>query len=238
MKFSYTAYKRFLNDIRYHGYTFECFDNKKEDYTVICRHDIDTSLSHALPIAKIEQDLGIPAVYFVLVSTNFYNVFSNENRALLKQLKKMGHSIGLHFDASIYTWHSIQDLEQYIEKEKIVLETAIEANVDLISFHRPVKELFNQQLQLPLISAYEETYFTGYEYLSDSRRNWRREPYDVLKMKPKHIQLLTHPVWYSDENPNHAKDAILRLKSSLSAIVEKSLTNNITEYKELMEETH
>lgn len=238
MDFTYQAYRNLLEKLKKQEYTFECYDNTKDDYTVICRHDIDTSLAYAIPIAEMENELAISAVYFVLVSTDFYNVFSKENRLILKKIRNLGHKIGLHFDASLYSWDTIDDLENEISNERKILEYVLGEEVNVISFHRPVKELFNKSLRMQLTSAYESTYFSGYEYLSDSRRNWRKNPCEIIKARPKHIQLLTHPIWYSEEIPNEASDAVFRLKTSLKSIIENALYVNITDYEELMKESN
>ena len=68
----------------------------------ILRHDIDMSPQQALEIARIEAGLGIRATYTVLLTGEFYNPFEASTRALLREIKALGHDIGLHFDAAYY----------------------------------------------------------------------------------------------------------------------------------------
>lgn len=234
MEFSYGAYKELLNTLKSENYVFETFNEEKENSkTVICRHDLDFSLSKAVAMAELEHELCISSIYFVLLSTNFYNVFSPENRKVLKYLQKLNHKIGLHFDASIYEYKSIDELEKYISKEKLVLEMVLEEKVDVVSFHRPIHELFNVSLKNGLISAYDEKYFSQYEYVSDSRRNWRKDPYSIIENSVDHIQLLTHPIWYY-EGSKSPQDSIEYLKKNINELIEDSLINNISDYKNFM----
>lgn len=234
MEFSYDAYKELLITLKDEGYDFETFNDKLESSkSVICRHDVDMSLEHVVPMAELEHSLDVSSIYFVLLSTNFYNVFSPENREVLRYLKKIGHKIGLHFDASIYEYDSISELEQYITKEQKILQFLLEDEIEVVSFHRPVKELFNVSLQNGMVSAYEEKYFSNYEYVSDSRRNWRKDPYSIIQRNVNHVQLLTHPIWYSDKEVS-ANESIHNLKNNINNLIEISLENNINEYEALM----
>lgn len=234
MEFTYDAYKKLLNTLKSEDYIFEVFDNDNEEQkTVICRHDIDFSLTYAVHMAELENELDISSVYFVLLSTNFYNLFSLENRSALKYLKKLNHKIGLHFDASIYEYNSVDELENFIVKEQKILESLIEDKVDVVSFHRPVKGLFNMSLNDGLISAYDEKYFSHYEYISDSRRIWKKNPYHIIQDSVEHIQLLTHPIWYHHESIS-PQESIKCLKRSIDGLTNDSLVNNIRDYYDFM----
>ncbi|WP_416327439.1 hypothetical protein [[Eubacterium] hominis] len=234
MEFTYTEYRNLLELLKSKGYKFESFDNDSDEKTVICRHDVDMSLECTLSTARIEKELNIKAIYFVLLSTNFYNIFSPESRNIIYALKKMGHEIGLHFDASVYPNVKNEGLEIMIMNEIKILEILLGQKVNVVSFHRPIRELFNKRLNSGLISAYEEKYFSEYKYVSDSRRNWRKNPYEIINENPNHIQLLTHPFWYSTDVNKSAMDAVERLKIEINNTIEKSLENNITDYHQLM----
>lgn len=233
MEFTYESYKKLLLKCKELNYSFSFFNNLNNEKNIICRHDIDMSLLLAMPIAEIENQLDIKSTYFVLLSTNFYNLFSLENRKILKKIQDYGHEIGLHFDASIYSYNTTEELEQFIKKEVKVLETLINKPIRVISFHRPIKELFNVKLDF-ITSAYEPKFFSGYEYISDSRRFWKDDPYITLQQEPMNIQLLTHPIWYCKNQTNSATDAIERLNNTIEDLINESLKKNITEYDKFL----
>lgn len=65
---------------------------------MIIRHDIDFSLEKALEIAQLEYNMGVKSTYFVLISSPFYNLYSDANSVIIKSILGYGHKIGLHFD--------------------------------------------------------------------------------------------------------------------------------------------
>lgn len=79
MKFTYDAYKNMILLLEEHGYTFCNYLNyKRYDKSVIMRHDVDNDLEKALKFSEIEYEMGISSTYFVLVTSNFYNIFSKK----------------------------------------------------------------------------------------------------------------------------------------------------------------
>ena len=97
--FTYTSYIELLKRIIGNGYTFANYHNygnfKKP---CILRHDVDINVEKALKMAGIEADnFSLKSTYFVLLNTDFYNVFSDRTNKMLKEILNMGHEIGLHF---------------------------------------------------------------------------------------------------------------------------------------------
>ena len=103
MNFTYGAYKEMLNSLRDHGYKFADYINC-DDYErcVILRHDIDDSVECALKMAQIEAAEKVKSTYFVLLTSEFYNVASKANKEKILEIKELGHDIGLHFDELNY----------------------------------------------------------------------------------------------------------------------------------------
>lgn len=103
MNFTYQAYATIILTIKKYNYIFTDYstcDNHKK--SVILRHDIDTSLDKAVQLAKLEAELGVKSTYFVLLSSEFYNVMAKESREKIKEIQTAGHEIGLHFDELNY----------------------------------------------------------------------------------------------------------------------------------------
>ena len=77
MKFTYESYKGMIELLRTNGYEFVGYhDYERDGKCVILRHDIDNSIEKAVALAEIEKALGVRSTYFVLLTTDFYNVAS------------------------------------------------------------------------------------------------------------------------------------------------------------------
>ncbi|WP_342598762.1 hypothetical protein MHB48_14950 [Psychrobacillus sp. FSL H8-0483] len=202
MEFTIKAYIKLLDLLRHKGYYF-CLYRESETVkkSVIIRHDVDFSLDKALEMARIEQDLAVKSTYFILLSTNFYNVFSKESFEKLKQIESLGHEIGLHFDEKRYKIHTIEDMQKSVELEAEVLGKLLNTDINVVSMHRPSKLVLENDIQFhKLINSYSSKYFKSMKYVSDSRMNWREDPIETIESgKYEKLHILTHPFWYSTE---------------------------------------
>lgn len=105
--------------LREKGYSFADYLNYSNfNKAVILRHDVDFSLEKALEMAEIEKKEEVQSTYFILLSTNFYNIFSKESCDIIKKIQSLGHNIGLHFDEKKYDITDKESMEFYITKEK------------------------------------------------------------------------------------------------------------------------
>ena len=67
------------------------------DIFCVLRHDIEFSIDRALTMARIEADeVGVKSTYTVQLRNNTYNALSQKNIEAIQEIKKLGHSIGLH----------------------------------------------------------------------------------------------------------------------------------------------
>lgn len=147
---------------------------------------------------------GVTSTYFVLVTSDFYNVFSRKSYDGLKRLISNGHTIGLHFDEVCYDLIKTENIE--VVKEKILEEAdllgrAIGRKIEIVSMHRPSKLVLTADICIPgMINSYGATFFKEFKYLSDSRRRWR-EPVDELIVSGKYerLHILTHAIWYKEK---------------------------------------
>lgn len=202
MEFTYRAYTdlvQLLHDERYEFCSYH--DVEKFKKTVILRHDVDFTIEKALEMAILENEIGVKSTYFVLLSTDFYNVFSKESFEKLEKIMSLGHEIGLHFDEKRYDIKSVEDMSFHVKKETNILGELLNKEIKVISMHRPSKLVLQNDIQFDhLINSYSSFFFKSMKYLSDSRMNWREDTYEVIKSnKFNKLHILTHPFWYSND---------------------------------------
>lgn len=207
MKFTYEAYGNMIGLIKKSGYCIVGYDSYKNvDKPCVLRHDVDMSLENAAKFAIFEallQEGEICATYFVLITSDFYNPYSNENINHLKTIMKAGHNIGLHFDEKKYmTEENFNEeyLKECVKKETIILSEIIEKPITSVSMHRPSKKFLNADLSFNgLVNSYSKVFFDDFKYLSDSRMNWREDVEQIVaSQKEKALHILTHPIWYGE----------------------------------------
>lgn len=197
-RFSYDGYRSLLNALVEEGYEFCGYDDwGNVEKPVILRHDIDYSLTRALPIAELEVSQGVRSTFFVLVRGDFYNVFSKDSEHVLRKLVDMGHSIGLHFDETLYD----QDEQiKSILRESAILEHIAGVKIESVSMHRPSSQVLEGDWNIPgMENTYAQEYLKDFKYLSDSRMRWREDATKAIRsgLYPK-LQVLTHPFWYRE----------------------------------------
>lgn len=98
----YRNYRRILRDIKETGVYCDYADvlsEKREKYLVL-RHDIEFSIDRAYELSKIESEEGIASSYFVQITNNAYNAFSEKNIRMIRDMSRRGHHIGLHYHRS------------------------------------------------------------------------------------------------------------------------------------------
>lgn len=195
--FSLDGYKTLINGLMSKGYKASSFRSVGAAYNhLILRHDVDMSLEAALKIAELENNLGVSSQYFVLLRTEMYNLFSDRGLSILNKIMDLGHNIGLHFDSSIYRESEIEEAAAW---EVSCLQAAIKKEIDMISFHRPVKKWLGCSKRIAgLDHTYQPRWFTEMLYVSDSRGGWHYGyPLDLRAVQEnKSLQLLTHPIWW------------------------------------------
>lgn len=202
MKFTYKAYEKLIDGLKDRGYVFSNYKNYCHyQKTVIMRHDIDMNVEKAVEMAEREALVcNVNSVYFVLVTSDFYNVFSQKTEHALRQILKLGHDIGLHFDETRYPVDT--DIIHNINKEIDIIENVLGNNVTAVSMHRPSKQTLekNYTFSNGVVNSYGEKFFKEMKYLSDSRRHWRENVEDVVcSGNYSRLHILTHPFWYYEQ---------------------------------------
>ncbi|MDC0651704.1 hypothetical protein OAP55_00430 [Alphaproteobacteria bacterium] len=200
-KFSISKYKLLLKTLKGYDVKFKKYnDNLNSGKNILLRHDVDFCPLRALEIAKLEKELKVTSTYFFLINTNFYNIHSLENTKAVLEILKLGHEVGLHFDASLFS--SNKSLNSECKKEIEVLEKVIGRKIYIVSFHRPAKNLLSYEKKIANIEhTYMSKYFKKIDYCSDSQGEWRyNTPLSIIKKKTPDdftLHLLTHPIWWT-----------------------------------------
>ncbi len=239
MEFTYDAYRALIKKIISSGYDIcdyaNIIDAKR---AVVLRHDVDNSLEKARDMAKLEYGIiqgGVKSTYFVLLTSDFYNLYSKKSISLIKEIIDMGHDIGLHFDEKRYDIKTIEDMKKYVYKEIEILEMLLDYKVTSISMHRPSKMTLENDIQFDgLINSYGKYFFNDIKYVSDSRMNWREDVNEVIDSdKYNKIQILTHAFWYSD-NKENMRDKINEYIDNASVERWDLLNDNFTNLEEVI----
>ena len=178
------------------------------------------------------MDLGVSSTYFILLRSEMYNLFTPSSKNTIDKLLKLGHKIGLHFDASLYD-DDYTSLDKAAYKECSALENWIEVPVDIISFHRPAHKFLGLEKKLAGRNhTYQPHFFKNMGYCSDSRGSWYYgNPLDNSAVKGKlAIQLLTHPIWWQDDYKETVQETLDKFCNKRTNILRNELANNCQTY--------
>ncbi len=241
MQFTYDAYHNLILLLKSNGYQIANYDNWNDtEKCVILRHDIDYDLRKSLEMAKLENKLNVKSTYFVLLTSDFYNVFSKNSIEILSEILSCGHDIGLHFDELNYPEiiGNSDEIKKKIIYESDVLSGVLNRPVTSVSMHRPSKEILNSNLHISgIVNSYSNEFFKEFKYLSDSRRNWREPAEKIIESEEyKKLHILTHAFWYNDIE----KSMYDTLNEFVLSAVDKrydALNDNFTDLKNVLERT-
>lgn len=198
--FGKDAYVSVIRSFLRHDFSFEKFLSGQKEQVVCLRHDIDFSVKDAYEMALIESSLEVTSTYFFMLTSNTYNLLSEANRCLVKEIKSLNHDVALHFDPTAHA-----DLDAGFAAEKQIFEDAFEVDLKIVSIHRPGVFLKHNNRQLEgCRHTYEDSFFKEMTYISDSGgRDIQQKLVDVAHQgadAPLHI--LLHPIWWTTRTPN------------------------------------
>lgn len=239
MQFTYDSYRKLLILLQKQGYeqsAYHNWENKKR--CVILRHDVDCDMDAALRMAYLENQWGgVKSTYFLLLTSDFYNVFSRENSEKINKIMDYGHEVGLHFDEMNYPElaGNGKAVCEKILQESGQLEKVTGKPVKLVSMHRPSRKILESNLMIPgMINSYGDVYFHDFKYLSDSRRHWREPVEEIIASgKYEKLHILTHPFWYR-ENEVNIHDAVKEFVNSANEQRYHIMLQNITDLETIM----
>jgi hypothetical protein len=207
--FSLEGYCELLSAFKDTGYSFCEFEEidyrlGEEQPFLLLRHDIDISLRPALEIAHIEYELGVQATYFVLLRSPFYNLLSRPNADIMLQIHRYGHQLALHVDLAAYDG----DYARALTEVDILSKFYPYINTQLASLHSPYSlDQIPIESYRQLHNVYGPALRSDIAYISDSTGRWlyghplNSEAFS--RQKP--IQLLTHPIWWSQDGETATK---------------------------------
>src|SRR5262249_42361772 len=147
---------------------------------LLLRHDVDLSLEAALELARLERDEEARATYFLMRESVFYNLDSSHGRSAVRELRSLGHAVGLH---AVYPRAS---------RDARVAAAA--------AGHTPAPQYVHEPVS-GFVNVMQAPWFTKGRYRSDSNQHWREGcPHEELRDGAfEWLQLLTHPeIWVYD----------------------------------------
>ena len=201
--FTLSHYKEILSKLKENHIFSAYHDYDVNSIFVLKRHDVDFSLDNALKMAKIEYDMGVKSTYFLMLHSEFYNLLEYKNIEIVKEIKLLGHEIGLHFDSEFYKITNENLLDEKIVFEKTILENFTSQKIESFSFHNPTNFILNCKREKygGLINCYSKYFNENVCYCSDSNGYWRynRMIDYIEKNKEFNLQILTHPVWWTEK---------------------------------------
>lgn len=213
-EFTYEEYKHIINtlkskyDIVDYREALKRFQHDRMDFSVL-RHDVDVELGKAVKLAHLEEELGVKSTYFIMVSSDVYNIYSGPSKQAVDGILKLGHSLGLHFDMTAYT--DADRLGFYAGVEQRVLEDLFDVEVGPVSYHCYYKLPTNFKFNFVGINASEEPFMTNVKYFADSYGCWRYgHPLGsdhFNRSLPLHVNC--HPEWWSERG----ESPLLKIKS-------------------------
>ena len=192
MHFDYEELKTLYQKIITLGET-KTFSETNKNNSFFIRHDIDFDMDKALVVAIIENKIGVKSTFFIMVTCEYYNVLSSNNKKIINQIKFLGHEIGIHFDPSI-----CDDYEKEFVHEVSVLEKIIGEKITSVSLHNPSAHGI-----YPFFKNFNNSYFKPFYieefYISDSCFDFRGKDISsfVEKIKENSVQVLIHPIHFS-----------------------------------------
>lgn len=238
MRFDYDSYRKMIRLLIKNEYKIKNYQNYLEhsEKIAILRHDVDTSLEYAVKLSEIEKEENVQATYFILLSTDFYNVASKNSQRYLHEIRTNGGEIGLHFDEARYDIQSQEDIVKYIREELSILSEICHEEIKVVSMHRPSDLVLGKDIDLGegIINSYSNEFFQNFKYVSDSRRNWREDVEAIAtSRKYEKLHILTHPFWYREEEKS-AREVLLEFIDARGKQCYESLRENIRDLDEFV----
>lgn len=202
--FTEESYRRIVRRAR-ERWEFEPFGTESTKPHVLWRHDVDYSVHRALALARIEAEEGAHATYFLFLHSELYNLLEPAVLARARELLRLGHWLGLHFDVGFPSVPSAPDeLDERIGWERVLLEHMLEQQVSAVSLHNiqvSRSEHVDDDVLAGLPSANGRSLKERYAYISDSNGIWRfrRLPEVVESGEDRRLHVLTHPEMWQAE---------------------------------------
>ena len=230
---SIPGYKLLLENFISNDYKTRKYEDidKKEKYFIL-RHDVDIIPEDTLSLAKIEKSYNYKAYYFFMVTSDFYNVNSQNVKNIIFNILSFGHEIGLHFDPKVIK-KTNKSIDKIVDEECAILENITQIKIKSISFHRP--DLYFLNLNKKIANRYHTympEFFSNINYISDSTGLWRYgHPLEhdfIYNHEP--FQILIHPEWWNNKKNLGRDEVIKNIYSKLDKNNRNNLENNLSNF--------
>lgn len=222
MDFTTMRYKELLR-LAKRRYRFATYaESRAHERVILWRHDVDYSLNRALRLAEIEHDEGVRTTYFINPHCAFYNALENGQQAIIGELVRLGHDLGVHLDAAYHGIVAESGLDAAVKAEARFFQEQFGVQVVAFSFHNPTPLLLacDEESYGGLLNCYSKLFKSSFGYCSDSNGHWRfRNLQEVLESSTDdRLQVLTHPGWWQ-ELPMSPRERIFRCVDGRAAAV-------------------
>lgn len=205
-QFNYDEYEKLLGILNAGRENLTFSDSRNGDNPprfFILRHDIDFSLSAALKMAHLEAEQGVRATYFLLLSSENYNLLSEKSCTVPRQLAALGHEVGLHYDVRAMYERCNESVSTQLQWETDILSGLTGNTIHSIAMHNP--SVYGDDPFVGddhFINAYDPHFTKAIAYYSDSCGAWRDHVHDAFLRSeiPDRLQVLIHPFFWAD-NP-------------------------------------
>jgi len=218
-RLSQDLYIDFLETAKQRGFSFVRFEDFLGNSTpparyIVLRHDIDFAPAYSLQMAELEYAAGISSTFFVLVDGQFYDPVQPEVVRQIRQIKSLGHEIGLHFAVS----SAVEaDIGKEVAFRLKILSAIVDTPVRSFSQHDPVNAGFVTVTLPPehcdCVDVSQVIRDNELLYVSDSAMMWRRHTFHTALDEERNLCLLAHP--HSWLHPQNDYVAMIRELESL-----------------------
>jgi hypothetical protein len=206
-RLSRELYSDFLATAKAKGFSFVRFQDfltpgSLPSRYIALRHDIDFAPEYSLQMAELEHAAGISSTFFVLVDGQFYDALHTDIVRQIRQIKTLGHEIGLHFAVSSAV---DSDIGKEVAFRMEILSAIAGTTVRSYSQHDPVNAGFVTVTLPPghhsCVDVSEVIRDQNLLYVSDSAMMWRRHTFHTALDEGRNLCLLAHPhSWMHPQN--------------------------------------
>lgn len=185
---TYKKWEAFCVRLQQNGFSSipACQVRPDTGHYLVLKHDVETNVSSAYRMAKIEQKYGHHGSFYVQA----YLLENAENVELLKQMQQMGHEISYHYDVMDSCKGNLDQAVAEFEKNRKLFEENGFSLMTVCQHGNPViervgytsnRDFFRSEtvrLRYPelvdIMVNYPQRYGTEYLYFSDAGRIFKR----------------------------------------------------------------
>jgi hypothetical protein len=196
IEFTHQGYLALLQFIKDLHYEIVCFRDVRQDGSyVILRHDVDFSPEKALEMAYLDHQFGVSSTFFFLLTSPYYNILSKSGVGCVKEIAKLGHECGLHYDCEGFERLSSEARRQRVRSLAECLGESVGEPIRSIAQHKPARSAIRERFS-PYLDAYSAPFFENIGYISDSRGAFRVPDVHEFFRRNRRSQLVIHPIWW------------------------------------------